>query len=330
MSELSYEEKAKTYRELTTKSQGLKDTDPEAALDLLRQADQLFPNVEGVQQWITYLEAKVARNKAIAAKKSATPALAKQEQSSARAEQAAEEKAAAEKVAAEKAAAEKAAAEAAEKAAAEKAAAEKAAAEAAEKAAAEKAAAEKAAAASSAAPVLGSSPAPQVSASATSAAPAASAASAASGAEKKVDQSQIKQWVRDAELAVREGNPEQAAQKLDAACEMLRAGGSAKVHIKLLERRHQILPDADRLFEVVGLYLGLGEKEKAAARIESVLKANPHHVDALEQKVAMARESGSHQLLSSLMQLSDAYDKQGQFQKYDQLQREIREVREQL
>jgi hypothetical protein len=75
----------------------------------------------------------------------------------------------------------------------------------------------------------------------------------------------------------------------------------------------------------------VGQADKASKQVEAALRVDRHHIGALEFKVNAAKDSGqTHQILSGLMQLSDAYDKHGKFQAFDKLQKEIRALRESM
>lgn len=143
-----------------------------------------------------------------------------------------------------------------------------------------------------------------------------------------IDKGQIKQWVKKADQAAKEGHISDALLYLDHAREMLlNSGGPDKVVLRILNRRNKIAPSAEMLYDSAVLLEKLGEPEQAMKRLDAALQLNPNYEKCLWTKVEIAESiANPHQLLSALMDLSKLYEKTQNFQKYDAVQRRCAEV----
>lgn len=154
--------------------------------------------------------------------------------------------------------------------------------------------------------------------------------SSTASAPVEVDQEQIKQWVRQAGEAAKEGDRETAAGYFDQALAMLRDGqGPEKTRIKLMEKRLSLQVDSAICLEGARLCEASGDLDMAGRFLEIATRHDPLDLECLRMDVEIARQmSAPHRLLMALMKLSDGYEKSGDLVSYDRLQREIRALRD--
>ncbi len=151
-------------------------------------------------------------------------------------------------------------------------------------------------------------------------------------AKVEIDQDQIKQWVRQAGDAAKEGDRDAAAALFDRALTMLRdGGGPEKTRLKLMEKRLSIKVDRAMCIEGAKISQETGDVDLAGRFLEIAVRQNPHDLECLRMDVDIARLIATpHRLLSALLKLSDAYEKTGDLVSYDRTQRELRAVRDQM
>ncbi len=151
-------------------------------------------------------------------------------------------------------------------------------------------------------------------------------------AKVEIDQDQIKQWVRQAGDAAKDGDRDAAAAWFDRALTMLRDGsGPEKTRIKLMEKRLSLKADRAMCIEGAKLSQETGDLDMAGRFLEIAIRQQPHDIECLRMDVEIAQQiSNPHRLLSALLKLSDAYEKTGDLVSYDRMQRELRAVRDRM
>ncbi|MBK05617.1 MAG: hypothetical protein CL920_39245 [Deltaproteobacteria bacterium] len=353
MAEASHQEKVQRFQQLVQYGQQVKDTDPVKALSAFQQAKELFPTAKGIDKWIQYLEVMVKRitpapttstqtsstqsqTAAPTQQRTATPAPTQQRTATPAptAQRAATPAPTQQRAATPAPTTQRTATPAptTQRAATPAPAQQRAATPApAQQRAATPAPTTQRAATPAPAQQRAATPAPATQRAATPQ-PATSATPAPAASAGSLDQEQIKQWVRQAEKEVKANNIEGAVSFMDQALQMLRThNGPKKTLLKLLERRNKISASAACLFEAAEIFVEQGDEEGARKRLELAVRKDPAHLPSLKLKVELARNSGqSHQLLASLMQLSDGFEKNGDFKAFDDLQKQIREVKDSL
>lgn len=271
MLEQTYHEKVKRFEQLIQEGQQWKDQDVARSLVAFRHARAIFPNAQGIDDWIVYLEAKLKQH-AIQTTRASQAQLK---------------------------------------------------------------AVETEPPTSSSSSSLDSSSASSVASTVAQQPvrtdPTPSSDTLGSAANHPL-QDRVKEHLRQAEHAVKRGHISQALHLLDQALtELEQADGPPKVILRVLDRRNHIVPTAQHIFRSAKILQTLQEHEQALQRMDAALQIDPMFLECLWAKVDLAEQlSNPHQLISALMQLSDVYEKNGDFKAYDDVQRRARDVREKV
>ncbi|MCK6508537.1 hypothetical protein L6R29_01040 [Myxococcota bacterium] len=293
---IEQQEQKRIFAQMYNEANQLQNADPAAALQIFEEMQSRFPHAEGIAPWIAYLRKRIQRSETAPSTASSTssPKLG-----------------AAQPLTSNQTSHTPSAPSAQSAAPPAK---------------------DAAPSAQSAAPSAQSA-APSAQSAAPSAQSAApSAQSAAPSAQVEIDQDQIKQWVRQAGDAAKEGDRDAAAALFDRALRMLRdGGGPEKTRLKLMEKRLSIKADRAMCIEGANISQETGDLDLAGRFLEIAVRQNPHDLECLRMDVAIARQIATpHRLLSALLKLSDAYEKTGDLVSYDRTQRELRAVRDQM
>ncbi|MEM1008622.1 MAG: hypothetical protein AAGJ35_06415 [Myxococcota bacterium] len=302
---MDHQEQARKLQQMYEQAYAIKDKSPEHALQLFVQMKAMFPQANGIEAWIEYLEKRItllhhktqapspqAHTQSVSSQAQAPVPQAQTQNSSSRAQASSPQ-----------------------------------------------------AQASSPQPHTQSvspqaqGPAPQTHTQASSPHTQASsphtqapATQAQNPTTQPLDQEAIKSAVRLATQAAKKGDQQEALKQFDHAIQMLFEGqGPAKTKLTLLKKRLSLQVDPELCLNAAELAKASGEIEQAVRFLDMGTRKDPKHLPCLLLDVEIAKiQQSSHRQLSALMKLCDAYEALGDFPAFDQLQREIGKLREQM